>query len=253
MPLATANDAVTDGAGVRVGGRPRPTPLGTRAGRRVFDADDDVHVAAAELGVDDAGEEADRAGGYRLPSRRQDQVVGPKPDAYRGSRPTWTIAVRRVGVPGEHPIVLPPLELQAVRHADEAGHVLGGRPLEDVRGRVELFDLAVSHDRQPVAERQRFALVVGDEDRAEQGPAGERRGAQGLVEQQKVWAGDQAAVTASRCRWPPLSGGTDRGARRSPPTALCPRSNRRPGYTTPAAHEADHYGQQTTALEPISQ
>ena len=78
--------------------------------------------------------------------------------------------------------------------------------LEDALGRVVLLDAAVAHDRQPVAERQRLGLVVGDEHGGEAEAAVElvdlgrhlvaQAGvevAQRLVEQDEVGAGDEPA------------------------------------------------------------
>jgi hypothetical protein len=77
--------------------------------------------------------------------------------------------------------------------------------LEHVLGRVELLDAARSHDDQPVTERQRLALVVGDEDGGEPEPLVElvqlgpdlvaQAGvevAQRFVEEDEVGPGDQA-------------------------------------------------------------
>ena len=111
---------------------------------------------------------------------------------------------------GEGLVLVPPGgsvadELQAVGHADEAGDVLGGRLLEDVLGRADLLEAPGAHDRHPVGEGERFALVVGDEHGAEPEPgvqlvqlrphlvaqAGVEVG-QRLVEQHDVGAGDEA-------------------------------------------------------------
>ena len=52
---------------------------------------------------------------------------------------------------------------QPVGHADEPGDVLGGRLLEDVFGGTDLLEAAGAHDRHPIGEGERLALVVRDE------------------------------------------------------------------------------------------
>jgi hypothetical protein len=48
--------------------------------------------------------------------------------------------------------------------ADEAGDEGGGRPVEDLAGRVGLLDPARVHDHHQVGERHRLLLRVGDVD-----------------------------------------------------------------------------------------
>ena len=48
--------------------------------------------------------------------------------------------------------------------ADEVRDVVVGRRADELLARAELDDLAVAHDRDPVAEPQRLGEVVGDED-----------------------------------------------------------------------------------------
>ena len=47
---------------------------------------------------------------------------------------------------------------------DEAGHEDGRRPVVDLGGAADLVDVARVHDRDAVAHRQRFLLVVGHVD-----------------------------------------------------------------------------------------
>ena len=54
--------------------------------------------------------------------------------------------------------------LEDVRRADEAGHELGRRARVDVEWRADLLDAALVEDRDVVAHRQRFLLVVRDVD-----------------------------------------------------------------------------------------
>ena len=69
------------------------------------------------------------------------------------------------------PAAVVALDGDPVAHADEARDVVGRRLFEDVFGGGKLFELAVAHDREPVAERERLDLVVGDVDRREAEPA----------------------------------------------------------------------------------
>src|SRR5260370_12058830 len=57
-----------------------------------------------------------------------------------------------------------PVAHKHVRDADEPGDELGRGPLVDLDGGADLLDLAVRHDRHPVAHRQRLLLVVCDID-----------------------------------------------------------------------------------------
>ena len=103
------------------------------------------------------------------------------------------------------PAAVGPLADQAVGHADERGHVLGGGALVDVLGRVVLLDAAVAHDGQPVAEGERLGLVVGDEHGREAEPTVELvdlgphliaeagvEVAERLVEEHEVGSGDES-------------------------------------------------------------
>ena len=51
-----------------------------------------------------------------------------------------------------------------LRRAEEAGDEAGRRPLEQLERRALLLDLAVAHEHDPVGERHRLDLVVGDVD-----------------------------------------------------------------------------------------
>ena len=53
---------------------------------------------------------------------------------------------------------------QHVRRSDEVGDEARLRPLIDIGGRADLDDLAFVEDGDAIGHRQRFALVVGDED-----------------------------------------------------------------------------------------
>ena len=134
-------------------------------------------------------------------------VVGPQPSdlvvaGRHGRRPPLT------GCPADGPATPSRRSSsQPVRHADERRRRTRwpGSSNTSLR-RAELLDPAGPHDRQSVAERQRLALVVGDEDRGEAEPGVQLvqlgphlvaqprvEVAQRLVEQHQVGSGHQAA------------------------------------------------------------
>ena len=53
---------------------------------------------------------------------------------------------------------------EQVRRADEVGHEPGRRTVVELLGQAELLDLALVHDRDPVAHRERLLLIVGHVD-----------------------------------------------------------------------------------------
>ena len=144
------------------------------------------------------------------------------------------------------PATLDPLAHQAVRHADEIGDILGGRPLEHPLRRVELLDRALAHDRQAIAERERLGLIVRDEHRRELQPRVQLvdlradevaqprvQVAQRLVEQHQPRPGDQASgerhalllTAAELCRDTGPAAARSRPAEPSPrpiPRRSCP-------------------------------
>ena len=69
----------------------------------------------------------------------------------------------------EIPLALGDLGLDEIRVADEIGDEAVDRPLIDVERRAQLLDLALAHDRDPVAHGERLFLVVGHEDEGDAG------------------------------------------------------------------------------------
>ena len=165
-----------------------------------------MHDEPAELRVDhDCGEREPAFRGWVLRAVDPDVLcsgaddVGTGREADRGGVSSEPAAVVEEAFSGY-------VELEAVRHADEAGDVLGGGLLEDLLGGVELLDPPGAHDREPVAEGERLGLVVGDEDGGEAEAAVQLvdlgahlvaqpgvEVAQRLVEEDELGPGDEAA------------------------------------------------------------
>ena len=165
----------TSGTGRAPAARARGRGPSCRARRRASgsaagagDRHDDVHRAAAELGVDDRrGERQARAA---APSRRQVRARDPRAGRARVSRsyglsskpsspstgsPSWTQTPSRRSSASRLPMPMNPATYSVAGSSKTSS------------GRTELLDLAGAHDREPVAERERLGLVVRDVDGGE--------------------------------------------------------------------------------------
>jgi hypothetical protein len=107
---------------------------------------------------------------------------------------------------------------QPVHRADELGDERRRRVPVDVLRRVELLEAAGVHDADPVGDRERLGLVVGDEQRGDPEPLLEAAdlGAQlvrtrassaesGSSSSSTVGSIASARAIATRCCWPPES------------------------------------------------
>ena len=63
-----------------------------------------------------------------------------------------------------HAPARPPYRLEHVERADEGGDEAGRGTVVDLEGRADLVGLACIHDDDPVRDRQRLFLVMGNED-----------------------------------------------------------------------------------------
>jgi hypothetical protein len=100
--------------------------------------------------------------------------------------------------------------------ADEFSDECGGRFHVQIARGVDLFDAALVEHGDAVGHRQRFGLIMGDEDESDAELALQLlqfalhllaqfqiERAERLIEQQHARAIDQARARATRWRWPP--------------------------------------------------
>ena len=125
--------------------------------------------------------------------------------AARGAAPRCARAARRT-TPAPADERLGGVAVEHVGGADEVGDEPVGRVLVDVAGPADLFDAAVVEHGEPVAQRERLVLVVGDDDEGDADLALngleldlhllaqlEVERAERLVEQQHAWPADERA------------------------------------------------------------
>ena len=106
--------------------------------------------------------------------------------------------------------------LEQVGLADEVGNESAGGALIDFLGCADLEQLAVVHDGNAVAHRERLFLVVGDEHEAHPQLALERlefalhlltelevESAERFIEEKHLGFVDERRASATRCCWPP--------------------------------------------------
>ena len=99
-----------------------------------------------------------------MPSGRRASVTRPSFEAFVVTllaRISWPSIDSRPVERVDHPGV------DEVERADERRHERGRREVVDLRGRADLLDPALAHDHDPVGQRERLLLVVGDVDRGD--------------------------------------------------------------------------------------